>query len=358
MTRTYFSKLVLVFSLTILGLAGTSTVQAGECKTDQYKHPNNICYRPATWMRDLSPIIGDRRLTDIRIPGSHDAGTFDMPWGSIPKTQSHNFFDQLSVGARFFDIRPYYKNIDEGFVIHHGIAVAWATPLNSILADIKRFVSMPEHQRELVILQVDTPPDANDPMIIRLHQDLAKAFGERLLITNKDMAEALMPDGSRKFYGCNKSYPVETPSACSYNQLIAKGNILIFIPDWKQKNTAIKGALVHTPGIWSKDRAFSRRIYTETSNHNEHFKKLDEAVSGLVRQATDKLRVVYTQRMPAFGTKNPEGMAKDDNQIIADRIYSAKWRSRAINIVASDFVNGLPNYSYNVMQPVIEMNRK
>ncbi|EGQ8946928.1 hypothetical protein MX715_004075 [Vibrio parahaemolyticus] len=130
------------------------------------------------------------------------------------------------------------------------------------------------------------------------------------------------------------------------------------MPNWELKDPAYKGSLAHTPGIWSKERAFSKRIYPEKSERKAHFEELDKSVSGLVHQYTDRLRVVYTQRMPVFGTKKTEGVAKEDSHIIANRIYSVQWRARAINIVASDFVNGLPGYSYNVMRPVIEMNRK
>ncbi|KAJ3554652.1 hypothetical protein NM688_g2996 [Phlebia brevispora] len=68
---------------------------------------------PADWMQSQLPLIGSRRLRQICMPGSHDAGMSKLNGhsllGSIPEhvlTQSHDIAYQLSAGSRYFDIRP------------------------------------------------------------------------------------------------------------------------------------------------------------------------------------------------------------------------------------------------------------
>jgi hypothetical protein len=87
-------------------------------------------FDPEGWMEDLAPQIGDRPLSELRIPGTHDAGTFslsrtdpvladaqnDAPtaqFEGIPPlrvadyvyTQSLSFTEQLDLGIRYLDFR-------------------------------------------------------------------------------------------------------------------------------------------------------------------------------------------------------------------------------------------------------------
>lgn len=68
------------------------------------------------WMNDNLDIIGDRRLMEICIPGSHDSGmsrsTLTTPGANDSQTLTHtkNISGQLALGSRFFDIRPVMTN--------------------------------------------------------------------------------------------------------------------------------------------------------------------------------------------------------------------------------------------------------
>lgn len=84
----------------------------------------------ANWMRDLAPQIGDRPLSRVVLPGTHDAGTFSFPasgasiavaqgdtgtaqFEGLPAdfvlgtqiTQTLDWVGQLEAGIRYFDFR-------------------------------------------------------------------------------------------------------------------------------------------------------------------------------------------------------------------------------------------------------------
>lgn len=69
-------------------------------------------YNPASWMHDHLKLIGDSPLNEICITGSHDSG-MSMRTGGTPfasdcntLTQTNALYGQLSLGTRYFDIRP------------------------------------------------------------------------------------------------------------------------------------------------------------------------------------------------------------------------------------------------------------
>ncbi|TVZ56762.1 D-mannose binding lectin [Lutibacter sp. Hel_I_33_5] len=68
------------------------------------------------WMQNSLDIIGDKKISEITIVGSHDSGANTRNGGTSlsndcnTNTQSKNIFDQLSFGARYFDIRPVISN--------------------------------------------------------------------------------------------------------------------------------------------------------------------------------------------------------------------------------------------------------
>lgn len=65
-----------------------------------------------SWMQGMLPAIGKKPLRHISIPGSHDAGMSAITGGTgftnamNCQTQTKNIGDQLTLGARYFDLRP------------------------------------------------------------------------------------------------------------------------------------------------------------------------------------------------------------------------------------------------------------
>jgi len=85
------------------------------------------------WMKNL---LDDQLLTSVKIPGSHDACTYDMVW--LGECQNFDIEKQLDCGVRYFDIRV--NKTDDKYVIYHG-------PINGvefdpILDSIASFISV------------------------------------------------------------------------------------------------------------------------------------------------------------------------------------------------------------------------
>jgi 1-phosphatidylinositol phosphodiesterase len=67
------------------------------------------------WMQSLPDTY---LLSQLSVPGSHDAGARFEPVSGTAKCQSLTIADQLTAGIRFLDIRC--RHIGDAFAIHHG----------------------------------------------------------------------------------------------------------------------------------------------------------------------------------------------------------------------------------------------
>ena len=126
----------------------------------------------ANWMRDLNSVIGDRPLARLRIPGTHDAGTFSIPrrgavvadaqgdtgttqFEGVPEdfvlgaqiTQDRTFTQQFDDGIRYLDFRLVCD--PEGMFIVHTFRGA---PVEEALAEIASWSSA--HPDEVIFLDV------------------------------------------------------------------------------------------------------------------------------------------------------------------------------------------------------------
>ncbi len=105
----------------------------------------------ADWMSYLNE---DTKMTDVIMPGSHDAGCVDM--NNMYSTQMSGFYDQLVVGTRYFDVRVWKRDGKFGFV--HGNSDSYGTSkasdliVKEELQDIKDFLIA--NPTEIVILDM------------------------------------------------------------------------------------------------------------------------------------------------------------------------------------------------------------
>lgn len=126
------------------------------------------------WMNNIPDIA---RFCNICLPGSHDAGLYEVTGGSAsfaPEralTQDRNIFGQLEAGVRFFDLRVYEEyslgsnRTSELKIGHFGELGAkfgvssqghadlgcYGPPLLTVLSDVSRFISA--QSTEAVILR-------------------------------------------------------------------------------------------------------------------------------------------------------------------------------------------------------------
>jgi hypothetical protein len=116
----------------------------------------------SNWMGDNWSVIGDKKLTEITIPGTHDSGMSthqDCNLGIECNTvaQTHDIAGQLARGARFFDFRPYYDAGEDTWYLGHFSweSGAWmgcaGQKLEDALLDVADFYNA-GHPKELTIL--------------------------------------------------------------------------------------------------------------------------------------------------------------------------------------------------------------
>lgn len=100
------------------------------------------------WMTNLHSGLGDLRLRDLFIPGTHDSGSYRPNFDPLLReslvtkyalTQDDDIRGQLLHGARYLDIRVgYYRPTEEKFFIYHGITKQ--RPLKEVIQQVKDFV--------------------------------------------------------------------------------------------------------------------------------------------------------------------------------------------------------------------------
>lgn len=159
-----------------------------------------------TWMGDISDSIQDRRIMDVVLPGSHDAGTYslydgywttlttvDEKWqwinegdllGKISfysvvagwaRTQSGSIQWQLENGSRYLDLR-FVMNVDGIPYIYHGEARG-PHDHHKIFGDIKTFLNGIGREKEIVILDFSYFQNFEEP---EDHQDFLDTLLDEL----------------------------------------------------------------------------------------------------------------------------------------------------------------------------------
>lgn len=116
----------------------------------------------ASWMSDNLPLLGGRKLRNICMPGSHDAGMYCLNEPRFlgternTQTQTVSIQKQLELGARYFDLRPACQDGGPIFAGHFSEAAgvtlgACGASFTDIVSQINAFC---ETHNELVILHL------------------------------------------------------------------------------------------------------------------------------------------------------------------------------------------------------------
>ncbi|MGJ1362529.1 phosphatidylinositol-specific phospholipase C [Sphingobacterium spiritivorum] len=97
----------------------------------------------------MSFIQGERKLSSLSIPGTHDAGARYEPVSGTAKTQNLTIAEQLNAGVRFLDVRCRF--VDNNFAIHHG-PVYQHLNFDDVLQSCKSFLQA--HPSETIVMSV------------------------------------------------------------------------------------------------------------------------------------------------------------------------------------------------------------
>jgi len=135
-----------------------------------FAQANAACSDPKTWMACMFP-QGNLPLTEITMPGSHDAATYAIRFGqqyargcgSVPtwipepisgkwaRTQGSNLGVQAANGSRYFDIRPYFRS-DGTLSTCHSLEGASFNDAFGSSSEFQKFVR--DHPDEIFILDL------------------------------------------------------------------------------------------------------------------------------------------------------------------------------------------------------------
>lgn len=131
------------------------------------------------WMGCMQDTIGNRRLADIALPGTHDSGTtaLDSTIARVGKTQILGPGVQLYDGIRYLDLRvrenPHYDCADSSvWKIYHmndlgdpvlntiveGLGLGESYSLTEVLENVRGFLQSPQNSmgKEIIILDFQT----------------------------------------------------------------------------------------------------------------------------------------------------------------------------------------------------------
>ncbi|KAL4920057.1 PLC-like phosphodiesterase [Aspergillus aurantiobrunneus] len=138
--------------------------------SEHYGFMASLNHGRANWMKQIYDVIRDRPLQHIVMPGTHDSGMSTISGEIVSigseantQTQALNIYDQLRVGARWFDVRimsVHQSNIDDyAFWVAHVNDETANVPigntgesLSDIINEINQFTS--ENPGEIIFLKL------------------------------------------------------------------------------------------------------------------------------------------------------------------------------------------------------------
>jgi len=138
--------------------------------TLSYMESEDGSINSCNWMSHLPD---DMNITDISIPGSHDAGTAKTTThlNSSAQCQQHTIQEQLNAGVRYFDIRIEKKGDGEVYLTHNGIDCFMGDDhlkFNTVMGWVDSFLT--ENPGETVIFQIMVQKGGKDAEKITLNK--------------------------------------------------------------------------------------------------------------------------------------------------------------------------------------------
>lgn len=143
----------------------------------------------------ITPLDDDIYVSQLSIPGSHDAATGDGTTFSLGKTQELDLEDQWTLGIRCFDLRPRYGNNGDllygnNLWINHG-AVSTTWSMDAAVNLLKTKLEANPGEFAIVIMRHEDEGDnTSDPW----PSEMAKALASYKALTNTKTGEGLTVD--------------------------------------------------------------------------------------------------------------------------------------------------------------------
>ena len=273
--------------------------------TQNYKivGPTQKALNKKKWMENIMDSIGDKTLSQIMIPGSHDAGTNKLvcfvanEWA---KCQTTGFKKQLDAGIRYFDLRlAYYpKNKKEHWWFRHGDWNARVT-LKDLLDAVSSFLK--ENEKEIVILDFTHFRDPCD----------LKEFEQRL--------EFLRP------------YITENYIGQKIKDLVANNKRLVLLSDQERidKMSSLPwGRTLNTWDGWPNKN--------DINTLKEYLEPRVQPLKNYRDKAGDELTLTQGILTPTFSKIMPS-VIKKVNKEFPEILMQQSWLEK-VNVIFSDYV--------------------
>lgn len=296
------------------------------------------------WMAALPEELWDIPLTDLAIPGSHDAMTYclDITSPLVPSesstfrlldhlfycftrpvifkwttTQDCSIVEQLSMGIRYFDLRIAHKPDDSSNDLYFKHVIYTHLPVLETLVSVEEWLK--SHQKEIIILACSHFEGINYKLHESFILSLKKLFGSKLC-----------PQGSE--------LTLRSLWKCGYQVLLSYDD---------------EASVRHEelwPGIpyWWADKKTAKEVISYLDSQKEWGRPEGFFVSGLNLTA-ERSYIIHNlcQSLRKLTMTNWECLEKwvEDQTPGSDR--------KSLNIIAGDFVGPLP-----LCQLVIALNKK
>ena len=111
----------------------------------------------------MSDVDGNKRLSQLAIPGTHDSGAYDTP-GDVGEAQDWNIIQQLENGIRFLDIRLSTNGARNDFEIRHGKLMLGSFN-NLVMNNVNNFLN--NYPRETILMSIKNEDNIDEPRLVR-----------------------------------------------------------------------------------------------------------------------------------------------------------------------------------------------
>ncbi|MBO4554194.1 MAG: phosphatidylinositol-specific phospholipase C domain-containing protein [Clostridia bacterium] len=275
------------------------------------------------WLSEwMSRVRDDVRVNHMVIPGSHDAGTYDMMW--MAETQNRTIKEQLASGSRYFDLRVWKTKGD--YVIFHGpIKGARFEP---ILDDINAFLTA--HPSEFLILDFQKFKGDSQADVIEM---LSTKLGDKILKNNT-------------LYGDLDSINTLTVGE-------ARGKCIIVWGDAKTANSADFLFLRNNDKGTRSGSALSSFYFRKynTLASKDYIKKGLSKYLEMHEENPNGLFVLQCQLTDPVFVIGPKALEAMHNKNMSDYINSFDTTKHQLNIVMRDYIGP------KKCQEIIALNR-
>ncbi|EDV23804.1 PI-PLC X domain-containing protein 3 [Trichoplax sp. H2] len=274
-------------------------------------------YTRSNWMTDLKDSIGNVRIKDLTIPGTHNSACYNMTVplaDALTQSQSETFEQQLFDGIRYFDLHVEYygKYEDKFWFTHH----EWSTEVSvsHFLNLIKNFIT---NNQEIVMLDFNqfyyfNHPSAHDELI----ELIIKHLGD-------DMA------------------------LVSYSQDVTVGKL------WEENKRVI---VAYDGKLQSENYRNENRLWPTIQTEWDSVETLDDVKKNLDQEINQRhhgiwlLQGIFKLTEESKVSRNIQDLANIINPNLS-RWMDDDWIHKNINVIVSDFYLG-----NNIISMAIERN--